>query len=60
VYVIRGYTFKDKTTKEEVITNTKGEVIGTKRILTDRFVPTIRALDFTPGSETFGDSLVIR
>jgi hypothetical protein len=60
VYVIRGYTFKDKTTKEEVITNTKGEVIGTKRILTDRFVPTIRALDFTLGSETFGDSLVIR
>lgn len=60
IFVIKGDTFKDKTTSEEVVYNGKGEVAGSKRIQTDRFVPTIRALDFTPGSPTFGKALEIR
>lgn len=60
VYVIKGNTYKAKTLKEEVIYNAKGEADGAKRIHTDRFVPVIRALDFTPGSDTFGHCLVIQ
>lgn len=30
------------------------------RILTDRFVPVIRAIDFTPGSASFGQIVTIR
>ena len=60
VYVIKGDTYKAKTLKEEVIYNAKGEADGVKRIHTDRFVPVIRALDFTPDSDTFGHCLVIQ
>lgn len=60
VYVIKGDTYKAKTLKEEVIYDAEGVVDGVKRIHTDRFIPVIRALDFTPMSETFGHCLVIQ
>ncbi len=60
VYIIKGDTFKEKNTVDEIQYNNKGEVSGTKRIATDRFIPTIRALDFTPGSPSFGHSLIIK
>ncbi|HEB56628.1 MAG TPA: class I SAM-dependent methyltransferase [Gammaproteobacteria bacterium] len=59
-FVIKGDTFKDKVSSEELVQNGKGEVVGSKRIQTDRFVPTIYALDFTPESPIFGESLIIR
>lgn len=59
-YVIKGDTFKSKSVVEEVETNNKDEVIGVKRIHTDRFVPTIRAIDFTRGSPTYGRCLTIQ
>ncbi len=59
-FVIKGDTFKSKISNEEVVLNAKGEAIGAKRIQTDCFIPTIRALDFTPGSPTFGLPLTIR
>jgi len=59
-FVIKGDTFKDKVSTEEVVRNGKGEVVGSKRIQTDRFVPVIGALDFTPDSQTFGKYLIIR
>jgi len=60
IWVIKGDTFKDKSVKEEVEHNSKGEISGSKRICTDRFVPTIRAWDFTHNSETFGMSMIIK
>jgi hypothetical protein len=60
LFVIKGDTFKDKNTTEEQEFNAKGELTSTRRIQTDRFVPTIRALDFTPGSATFGKCLTIK
>lgn len=59
VYVVKGDTFKRKdvkTTYEESSNGGYTEV----RTATDVFKPVIRALDFTPGSETFGQALVIR
>lgn len=43
----------------EVEEKANGRITET-RILTDRFVPVIRALDFTPDSPDFGRVLVIR
>ena len=60
LFVIKGDTFKDKRTTEEQEFNAKGELTSTRRIQTDRFVPTIRALDFTPSSATFGKCLTIK
>jgi hypothetical protein len=59
VYVIKGDTHKEKEVKVEHEVNHKGDVRET-RIHTDRFVPVIRALDFTPDSPTFGRALQIR
>ena len=59
VYVIKGDTHKEKEAKVEVEEKSNGQITET-RILTDRFVPVIRALDFTPGSPSFGQVLVIR
>jgi len=59
-YVIKGDTFKAKSVKEEHETNSKDEIIGIKRIHTDRFVPTIRAIDFTRDSPTYGRCLTIQ
>ncbi|VAW64686.1 FIG023873: Plasmid related protein [hydrothermal vent metagenome] len=60
IFIIKGDTFKEKNIVEEMQYNRKGEVVGTKRISTDRFVPTIRALDFTPNSPSFGCSFIIK
>lgn len=60
VFVVKGQTFKDKVVSEERILDAKGQDVGSKRILTDQFVPSILALDFTPGSETFGSVLIIK
>lgn len=59
VYVIKGDTHKEKAAKVEVEEQPNGRITET-RILTDRFVPVIRALDFTPGSPSFGRVLIIR
>ena len=59
VYVIKGNTHKEKVLKVEHETRPEGRTAEI-RIHTDRFVPVIRALDFTPGSPSFGDALVIR
>lgn len=59
-FVIKGDTFKNKISTEESVLNDKGEAIGVKRTHTDCFIPTICALDFTPGSPTFGLPLTIR
>jgi len=59
VYVIKGDTHKEKEARVEVEEKPNGRITET-RILTDRFVPVIRALDFTPGSPDFGRVLVIR
>lgn len=59
VYVVKGDTFKAKdvkTTFEEAESGRFTEI----RTATDVFKPVIRVLDFTPGSETFGQALVIR
>ncbi len=45
VYVIKGDTYKDKTVSEEHTLNSKGELTQTKRIHTDRFVPTLLAME---------------
>jgi hypothetical protein len=58
-YLIKGSTYKDKEVSVQHETDAKGNVSET-RILTDRFVPVIRAIDFTAGSMTFGDVLTIR
>jgi hypothetical protein len=59
-YVIKGDTYKAKSVTEQVETNNKGIVTATVRTHTDRFVPTIRALDFTPDSATYGCCLTIQ
>jgi len=59
VYVVKGDTHKEKSTKVEVEEGEDGSVREV-RILTDRFVPTIRAIDFTPSSPDFGRVLTIR
>lgn len=60
VFVVKGATHKAKTTKTKVeVVNDVGKT-RTVRTLTDNFVPVIKALDFTPGSETYGQALTIK
>lgn len=59
VLVVKGDTHKDKTLKTEYAEQDDGSIAET-RILTDRFVPVIRAWDMTPGSSTRGQVLTIR
>jgi len=59
VLVVKGDTHKDKTLKREFTERDDGSVAET-RILTDRFVPVIRAWDMTPDSPTRGEVLTIR
>ncbi|MGD4883495.1 DUF6094 domain-containing protein [Xanthomonas citri pv. citri] len=59
VLVVRGDTHKDKTLQREFTERDDGSVAET-RILTDKFVPVIRAWDMTPGSATLGEVLTIR
>ena len=59
VLVVKGDTHKDKTLQREFTEREDGSIAET-RILTDKFVPVIRAWDMTPGSPTRGDVLTIR
>ena len=55
--LIKGDTFKEKETHVEYEERSDGTVAET-RILTDRFVPVIRAIDLTPGPG-YGDIVTI-
>jgi hypothetical protein len=57
--VVKGDTHKEKTLQTEFTERDDGSVAET-RILTDKFVPVIRAWDMTPGSATRGEVLTIR
>ncbi|SAK39452.1 DUF6094 domain-containing protein [Caballeronia ptereochthonis] len=59
VLVVKGDTHKEKTLQTEYTEREDGSVAET-RILTDRFVPVIRAWDMTSGSPTHGEVLTIR
>lgn len=59
VLLVKGHTHKEKTLSTELTEKDDGTILET-RILTDRFVPTIRAWDLTDGSPTFGQVLTIR
>ena len=59
VLVVKGDTHKEKSLTTEYTERDDGSVAET-RILTDRFVPVIRAWDMTPGSPTRGEVLTIR
>lgn len=59
VFIVKGDTHKEKSEKTEYTEREDGEIRET-RILTDRFVPVIRAWDVTPGSTTRGQVIVIR
>ncbi len=57
-FVVRGNTYKSK--RESVVASSDGnrsEKVTTRK---DIFVPAIRGLDMTPGSESFGDVFVIK
>jgi hypothetical protein len=56
--LIKGDTFKEKDLAVERVERDDGSVAET-RILTDKFVPVIRGIDFTPGP-TFGEIVTIR
>ena len=56
--LIKGDTFKEKETTVEHSERADGTLVET-RILTDKFVPVIRGIDFTPGP-TFGEIVTIR
>lgn len=59
VLVVKGDTHKEKSLTTEYRERDDGSVAET-RILTDRFVPIIRAWDMTPDSPTRGQVLTIR
>ena len=59
VLVVKGDTHKEKTLHTEYTERDDGSVAET-RILTDKFVPVIRAWDLTLGSPTWGEVLTIR
>jgi tRNA1(Val) A37 N6-methylase TrmN6 len=60
VFVIKGDTVKDKVVTQEHEFNKEGDLASTRSIHTDRFIPTIRALDFTPASPSYGRCLTIK
>lgn len=59
VLAVKGDTHKEKSLTTEYTEGEDGSVNET-RILTDRFVPVIRAWDMTPNSATRGQVLTIR
>ncbi|VFR32185.1 FIG023873: Plasmid related protein [plant metagenome] len=59
VLVVKGDTHKSKTLQTEYTERDDGTVAET-RILTDKFVPMIRAWDMTPDSPTRGQVLTIQ
>lgn len=56
--LIKGATYKDKKVTTEVEERDNGARIET-RVATDRFVPVIRAIDFTEGSPGYGRVITI-
>lgn len=58
-YLIRGSTYKMQQEIIEVTENDEGQV-REQRVLLDRFVPVLRALDLTPGSAQYGQVLTLR
>ncbi len=56
--LIKGDTFKEKELSVERHERSDGSLSET-RILTDKFVPVIRGIDFTPGPQ-FGSIVTIR
>lgn len=58
VLALKGDTYKEKARKTEFSEDGDGN-ISEVRILTDRFVPVIRAWDMTPSSPTLGRVLTI-
>lgn len=56
--LIKGNTFKEKEVSVERAERADGSVAET-RIMTDKFVPVIRGIDFTPGL-SFGEIVTIR
>lgn len=59
VFVVKGDTYKAKSVRTETEVNENTGDATITRIATDKFVPVIRALDFTPGSATFGRAISI-
>ena len=59
VLIVKGDTHKEKTLQTEYTERDDGSAAET-RILTDKFVPVIRAWDMTPDSPTRGEVLTIR
>lgn len=59
ILVVKGDTHKEKALRTEYTERDDGSIAET-RILTDKFVPVIRAWDMTPGSATRGEVLTIR
>lgn len=57
--LVKGATHKEKEVSVEFEENADGNM-EEKRILTDRFVPIIKAIDVTRSAETFGDIFTIR
>jgi hypothetical protein len=58
ILVVKGDTHKEKAITTEFSESERGDLIES-RVLTDRFVPVIRAWDATPSSPTFGQILTI-
>ena len=56
--VVKGNTYKDKVAKTEFTEREDGSITET-RVLTDRFVPVIRAWEMTPDSPRCGQLLTI-
>ncbi len=54
VLLVKGDTFKTKSMRQETEVNEETGSLTVTRIATDRFVPMIRGIDFTPGSQNFG------
>ncbi len=58
-YVIKGDTFKDKKQSSQLVPQGDGEFQEIRTSI-DVFVPQIKAIDFTPQSEMFGEILTIK
>ena len=58
-FVVRGDTYNDKQVTVTEDAGAKGQH-QTVRTHTDIFIPAIRGLDMTPGSETFGEVFTIK
>jgi tRNA1(Val) A37 N6-methylase TrmN6 len=58
-FVIKGDTFKHKKNAITFEENADGEITEIRTAI-DVFIPTIKALDFTPGSATFGQIITIK